>query len=45
VKESLVVDFEKLPGGKAPNGEMLSTPFYLVRYDSVLQMAAIGKAM
>ena len=44
VKEPLVVDFEKLPGGKAPTGETLSTPFYLVRYDFVLQKAAIGKA-
>lgn len=44
VKEPLVVDFEKLPGGKAPTGETLSMPFYLVRYDFVLQKAAIGKA-
>lgn len=40
VKEPLIVDFVRKPGGKAPTGEELSTPFYEVRYDFVLQPAA-----
>jgi hydroxyquinol 1,2-dioxygenase len=44
VKEPLIVDFKQIPGGKAPNGETLSSPFYLVRYDFVLQKTAIAKA-
>jgi hydroxyquinol 1,2-dioxygenase len=36
VKERLVVDFEKKPPGKAPTGEMVTTPFYEVKYDFVL---------
>ena len=44
VKEPLIVDFEELPGGKAPNGETLSSSFYLVNYDFVLQKTAIAKA-
>jgi hydroxyquinol 1,2-dioxygenase len=44
VKEPLIVDFKQSPGGKAPNGETLSSPFYLVNYDFVLQKTAIAKA-
>jgi hydroxyquinol 1,2-dioxygenase len=44
VKEPLIVDFKQIPGGKAPNGETLENPFYLVRYDFVLQKTAIAKA-
>ena len=40
VKESLIVDFVKKPAGKAPNGEVLDKPFYVVNYDFVLQKAA-----
>ena len=40
VKEPLIVDFVEHPPGKAPNGEMLSTPFYEITYDFVLQKAA-----
>jgi hydroxyquinol 1,2-dioxygenase len=45
VKEPLIVDFEKIAGGKAPNGETLDGPFYVVNYDFVLQKkTAIAKA-
>jgi hydroxyquinol 1,2-dioxygenase len=44
VKEPLIVDFKKMPDGKAPNGETMSGPFYLVHYDFVLQKTAIAKA-
>jgi hydroxyquinol 1,2-dioxygenase len=44
VKEPLIVEFKKIPGGKAPNGETLPQPFYLVHYDFVLQKTAIAKA-
>ncbi len=44
VKEPLIVDFKQMPGGKAPNGETLESPFYLVNYDFVLQKTAIAKA-
>jgi hydroxyquinol 1,2-dioxygenase len=37
VKEPLIVEFKKQPPGKAPNGEMVDTPFYIVHYDFVLQ--------
>jgi hydroxyquinol 1,2-dioxygenase len=40
VKEPLIVDFKKQPPGKAPNGETVDTPFYIVHYDFVLQRAA-----
>jgi len=40
VKEPLIVEFVKKPPGKAPSGETLSTPFYEVRYDFVLQQKA-----
>ncbi len=37
VKEPLIVDFLRKTGGKAPNGEMMDTPFYEVRYDFVIK--------
>jgi hydroxyquinol 1,2-dioxygenase len=40
VKEPLIVDFVTKPPGKAPTGEMMSTPFYEVRYDFALQKKA-----
>jgi hydroxyquinol 1,2-dioxygenase len=40
VKEPLIVEFVKMPPGKAPTGETMSTPFYEVRYDFVLQQQA-----
>jgi hydroxyquinol 1,2-dioxygenase len=39
VKEPLIVDFEKKPPGVAPNGEKVDTPFYVIKYDFVLQKA------
>jgi hydroxyquinol 1,2-dioxygenase len=39
VKEPLIVDFVERPPGKAPTGEVLTTPFYEVKYDFVLQPA------
>jgi hydroxyquinol 1,2-dioxygenase len=46
VKAPLVVDFVKRPPGKAPDGEMIDTPFYEVKYDFVLQekQAALAAA-
>jgi hydroxyquinol 1,2-dioxygenase len=47
VKAPLVVEFVKRPPGKAPNGEMVDTPFYQVKYDFVLeqqQQAALAAA-
>jgi hydroxyquinol 1,2-dioxygenase len=43
VKEPLITDFVKRDGGKTPTGETLSSPFYEVRYDFVLQPAAQQK--
>jgi hydroxyquinol 1,2-dioxygenase len=40
VKEPLIVDFIKKPPGKAPTGEMVTTPFYEVKYDFVLARRA-----
>lgn len=40
VKEPLIVDFVKKPADKAPNGETLDVPFFVVNYDFVLQRAA-----
>ena len=37
VKDALIVEFVKRPPGKAPNGEMVETPFYEVKYDFVLE--------
>jgi hydroxyquinol 1,2-dioxygenase len=46
VKAPLVVDFVKRPPGKAPNGDTVSTPFYEVNYDFVLEQkqAALAAA-
>ena len=40
VKAPLIVEFVKKPPGKTPTGETVSTPFYEVRYDFVLEKAA-----
>jgi hydroxyquinol 1,2-dioxygenase len=41
VKEPLIVDFHKEPAGaKAPTGETIDIPFYVVHYDFVLERAA-----
>ena len=37
VKDALIVDFVKRPPGKAPNGDMVDTSFYEVKYDFVLE--------
>jgi hydroxyquinol 1,2-dioxygenase len=38
VKAPLIVDFQKMPAGsKAPTGELMNTPFYVVNYDFALQ--------
>jgi len=45
VKEALIVDFEKMPSGsKAPSGEIMNEPFYVVRYDFVLERKAQAAA-
>src|SRR2546423_1952733 len=46
VKAPLVVEFVERPPGKAPNGETISTPFYEVKYDFVLEQkqAALAAA-
>jgi hydroxyquinol 1,2-dioxygenase len=44
VKEPLIVDFVKQLPGVAPNGETVSTPYYLIQYDFVLQKAAAKAA-
>jgi hydroxyquinol 1,2-dioxygenase len=44
VKEPLIVEFVKKPAGKAPNGETLTTPFYEVKYDFVLERKAAALA-
>ena len=36
----LIVDWGKRPPGKAPTGETLTTPFYVVTYDFVLAKRA-----
>ncbi len=43
VKEALITDFVKKPAGKAPNGDMVDTPFYEVKYDFVLAKAAAAQ--
>ena len=40
VKEPLIVDFKRMPPGKAPNGETIDTGYLVVNYDFVLQPAA-----
>jgi hydroxyquinol 1,2-dioxygenase len=42
VKEPLIVEFIKKPPGKAPNGDIVSTPFYELSYDFILQQKAHG---
>ncbi len=44
VKEKLIVDFQERPPGKAPNGETISTRYFLVNYDFVLQPMAMAAA-
>jgi hydroxyquinol 1,2-dioxygenase len=45
VKEPLIVDFVKQPAGsKAPTGETFNEPFYIVKYDFVLQRLAKAAA-
>lgn len=45
VKEPLIVDFKKLPAGsKAPSGELMNEPFYVVHYDFVLEKMAQAAA-
>jgi hydroxyquinol 1,2-dioxygenase len=44
VKGPLIVDFEEHPAGKAPNGETVDTPYYVVRYDFVLEREATRTA-
>ena len=45
VKEPLIVDFKKMPAGsKAPNGEIMNEPFYVVNYDFVLEQKAQAAA-
>ena len=41
VKEPLIVEFKKMPAGsKAPSGELMNEPFYVVHYDFVLDKKA-----
>jgi hydroxyquinol 1,2-dioxygenase len=45
VKEPLIVDFKKMPAGsKAPTGEVVDEPFYVVNYDFALQKLAKAAA-
>jgi hydroxyquinol 1,2-dioxygenase len=45
VKEALIVDFKKMPAGsKAPSGELMNEPFYVVSYDFVLEKLAQAAA-
>jgi hydroxyquinol 1,2-dioxygenase len=45
VKEPLIVDFKKMPAGsKAPSGEIMNEPFYVVSYDFVLERKAQAAA-
>ena len=44
VKEPLIVDFKKQPAGKAPTGEQVNEPFYVVQYDFVLEPLAKAAA-
>jgi hydroxyquinol 1,2-dioxygenase len=46
VKDPLIVEFVKRPPGKAPNGEIVDTPFYEVKYDFILEQkqAALAAA-
>jgi hydroxyquinol 1,2-dioxygenase len=45
VKAPLIVEFEKMPAGsKAPSGETMDAPFYVVHYDFVLERKAQAAA-
>lgn len=45
VKEPLIVEFQKKNAGeKAPNGQLMNKPFYVVDYDFTLQKLAQAKA-
>jgi hydroxyquinol 1,2-dioxygenase len=44
VKEPLIVEFEAHAPGRAPNGETVAAPYYVVRYDFVLQPMAPATA-
>ena len=45
VKEPLIVEFKKMPAGsKAPSGEIMNEPFYVVSYDFVLERKAQAAA-
>jgi hydroxyquinol 1,2-dioxygenase len=44
VKEPLITDFKLQQPGKAPTGETVDTPFYVVSYDFVLQRQAKAAA-
>jgi hydroxyquinol 1,2-dioxygenase len=45
VKEPLIVAFQKMPAGsKAPSGELMNEPFYVVHYDFVLEKKAQAAA-
>ena len=45
VKAPLIVEFqEKKAGEKAPNGELMNEPFYVVNYDFTMQKLAQAKA-
>lgn len=45
VKEPLIVEFEKKPAGtRAPNGELMNEPYYVVNYDFTMQKLAQAKA-
>jgi len=39
VKAPLIVEFVKRPPGKAPNGDVIDTEFYEVKYDFFLEDA------
>ena len=43
VKQELIAKFEHRPPGKAPTGENVATPFYVVTYDFVLKQAQAAK--
>ena len=45
VKEALIVEFKKMPAGsKAPSGEIMNEPFFVVNYDFVLEREAQAAA-
>jgi hydroxyquinol 1,2-dioxygenase len=44
VKEPLIVQFRKQPPGKAPTGEAIDAPYYLMNYDFVLKPEQVEAA-